>query len=105
MVAATAVIDEAAAAEIVGAVVSFATVTLTPAEVVVLPAASRATADNVWAPLAAVVVFQEREYGAAVSSVPRLAPFSLNWTPAIPTLSLALADTVTVFETVAPAAG
>jgi len=38
------------------AVLPLATVTVTPAEVPVLPDASRATADSVWAPLAAVVV-------------------------------------------------
>ena len=37
------------------------TVTLTGLEVVVLPAASRAIARRVWAPLVAVVVFQETE--------------------------------------------
>jgi flavin reductase (DIM6/NTAB) family NADH-FMN oxidoreductase RutF len=47
--------------ETVGAVVSpFDTVTLTPPLVVVLPAASRATAVSVWEPSATVVVLQER---------------------------------------------
>lgn len=41
-----------------GAGVVFATVTVTGDEVVVLPAASRATAVSACAPLAAVVVFQ-----------------------------------------------
>src|SRR3989475_7025235 len=81
------------------------TVTLTAAAVAVLPAASRATAVRVCAPLLAVVVVQERVYGAVVSSAPRLAPSSLNCTPATPTLSVALAETVTVPATVAPAAG
>ena len=40
-----------------------------------------------------------------MSSAPRLFPSSLNWTPTTPTLSEALADTVTPPETVAPAAG
>src|SRR5438128_1534497 len=44
-------------------------------------------------------------YGAVVSSVPRLAPSSLNCTPTTPTLSEAVAETVTVPETVAPLAG
>ena len=44
-----------------GGVVSFDTVTVTPAEVVTLPAASRATAVSVWEPLLAVVVFQDTE--------------------------------------------
>ena len=37
------------------------TVTLTPALVVVFPAASRATAVSVWRPLVAVVLFQATE--------------------------------------------
>ena len=37
----------------------FTTVTLTALEVAVLPAASRATAVKLWAPLLAVVVFHE----------------------------------------------
>ena len=46
------------------------------------------------------------EYGADVSSVPRFAPSSLNCTPARPTLSDAVAETVTELpETVDPAAG
>src|SRR6059036_2072118 len=85
--------------------VALATVTLIPAEVVLLPAASRATAVRVWAALVAVVVFQERVYGAVVISAPRLAPSSLNWTPTTPTLSVALAETVTVPVTVAPLDG
>ena len=48
---------------------------------------------------------QAIEYGAAVFSVPRLTPSSLNCTPATPTLSLAVAVTVTVDDTLAPAAG
>src|SRR5439155_13299155 len=75
---------------------AFETVTVTAADVVVLPAASRARAVSVWLPLLAVVVFHETEYGAAVSSAPRLLPSNRNWTPATPTLSLALADTATV---------
>src|SRR5688572_9375403 len=81
------------------------TVTVTPAEVRVLPAASRATAVIVWLPLVAVVVFHDVAYGAVVSSAPRLFPSSLNWTPTTPTLSLALADAVIVPDTVAPPAG
>ena len=38
---------------------SLSTVTVTGAEVVVLPAASRATAVSVWVPLATVVVFHD----------------------------------------------
>ena len=51
------------------------------------------------------MVFHERVYGAVVSSAPRLAPSSLNWTPATPTLSVALAETMIVPDTVAPEAG
>jgi hypothetical protein len=88
----------------VGAVVSD-TVTLTEDEVPVLFAASRATALRVWVPTEAVAVFHATEYGAVVSSAPRLAPSSRNWTPVTPTLSEALAETVIVPETVAPALG
>jgi hypothetical protein len=81
-------------------------VTLTEEEVLVLLAASRATAVKVWTlPLAAVVVSHVTEYGGVVSSVPRGAPSSWNRTPATPTLSEALADTVVVRDTVAPEAG
>src|SRR5437899_1074844 len=48
------------------------TLTVTPAEVVRLPAASRATALKVCEPLATAVVLKEAEYGAALSSVRRL---------------------------------
>src|SRR5206468_2050332 len=65
----------------------------------------RATAVNVWLPFVAVVVSHDTEYGDAESSAPRVAPSSLNWTPATPTLSLAVALTVTVLDTVAFAAG
>src|SRR5258706_4633257 len=81
------------------------TVTVTSAEVVLLPAASRATAVRVCVPLLAEVVSQDTEYGAAVSSTPRLIPSSLNCTPTTPTLSEALAVTLVVPKTVAPEAG
>src|SRR5439155_16678936 len=71
-------------------------VTLTAAEVVVFPAASRATAVRVCAPLLAVAVFHESAYGAVVTSAPRGAPSSWNCTPTTRTLSVALAATVTV---------
>src|SRR3989442_613895 len=89
--------------EIVGGVLS--TVTLTAAAVAVWPAASRATAVKVWEPLAARVVSQEMAYGAAVTSAARLAPSSVNCTPATPTLSEAVAETEIVPETVEPADG
>ena len=50
-------------------------------------------------------MFQLVLYGAAVSSAPRFAPSSLNCTPTTPTLSDAVAETVTVPETVLPSAG
>jgi hypothetical protein len=81
------------------------TVTVTGAEVLELPAASRAIAVMVCEPLAAPVVFQETEYGALVSSAPKLMPSILNCTPTTPTLSEALAVKLVVPETVAPAAG
>src|SRR2546426_2492693 len=85
--------------------VLFATVTVTAAAVVVLPAASRATAVSVCDALLAVVVSHAIAYGAVVSSTPTLAPSRRNWTPTTPTLSDALALIVVVPETVAPPAG
>ena len=70
-----------------------------------LPAASRARACSVCTPFDADVVSHVMEYGAVVSSAPRLAPSSRNWTPATPTLSVAVAETVTFPETTVPAAG
>src|SRR5439155_25335475 len=84
---------------------ALSTVTLTTLAGAVLPAASRAMAVKLWEPLATRVVFQEIAYGAAVTSAPRFAPSSLNCTPTTPTLSVALAETVTVPATVTPAAG
>src|SRR3989338_451168 len=93
-------------------VVVFDTVTLLITLHLVFPAASRATALRVWVPLVAVVEFHAREYGDVVSSAPTLAPSTLNCTPATPLTcpepvegSDALADRVTVPETVAPSAG
>src|SRR5205814_221915 len=88
----------------VGGVVSgggpFETLTVTGAEVVRLPAASRATAVKVCEPLLAVVVSTDTEYGAVVSSAAIGAPSAKNCTPATPTLSEAFAATVIVPETV-----
>src|SRR2546425_6341288 len=103
MVAELEVIPEALILEITGGALS--TVTLTAAAVAVLPAASRATAVRLCAPLLAAVVAHEMAYGAEVSSAPRFAPSSLNWTPTTPTLSVALAETVIVPATVAAAIG
>src|ERR1043166_1231492 len=93
--------------ETVGGVVStLKTVTLTGADVVRLPAESRATAVSTWVPFDVRFEFQLMLYGLVVSSAPRLAPSILNWTPAMPRLSLAVADTVTALpETLAPLAG
>src|SRR5207248_10821068 len=101
IVAADGVIDLARAPEMTGGVTSLPIVTLTPALVVRLPAASRATAESVWLPLAAVVVFHGVEYGAAITSAPRFAPSSLNCTPTTATLSVAAATTETVPDTLA----
>ena len=48
---------------------------------------------------------QETVYGELMSSAPRLAPSSLNCTPATATSSVAVAVTATVPETVEPPAG
>ncbi len=48
-----------------------------------LRAASRATAVSVCVPSGTVIVFHEMEYGAVVSSAPRLAPSTLNCTPGV----------------------
>src|SRR5438445_11133663 len=82
-----------------------ATLTLTAADTLLLPAASRATVVRPCVPSEAVVVSQEIEYGPVASSAPRLAPSSLNCTPTTPTLSLAFAVTRTVPDTLAFAAG
>src|SRR5476649_2761501 len=89
-----------------GGAAAFEEVTVIDVAVAVLPAASRATAVSAWSPFAVVVESQLIEYGALVSSTPRLAPSSLNWTPATATLSAAPAESATAApETVAPAAG
>jgi hypothetical protein len=81
------------------------TVTVNAADVRELPAASRATAVNVWLPFDADVVFHAAEYGLIVSSAPAFTPSTLNCTPMTRTLSDALAVIVTVAETVDPLAG
>src|SRR5687768_6528576 len=88
----------------VGAVLSLATVTVTGAEVVRLPAASRATAVSVCDPFVAVFVFHGAEYGAVVSSVPAV-PSTKNCTPVTAVSSAALAVTVIVPDTVSPETG
>src|SRR5438128_8342752 len=81
------------------------TVTETVALVVLLPAASRARADRAWAPLEALAVFHDTEKVGPDCSAPNAAPSSRNCTPATPTLSEAVAVTVTTPDTVAPALG
>src|SRR4030095_12324802 len=89
-----------------GAEVVLLTVTGTAALVVVRLDESRATAVRLCEPFATPVVFQVTEEGEApVTSLPRLAPSSLNCTPATATLSLAVAVTVMEPLTVALAAG
>ena len=78
-------------------------ITLTVADNVWFPAASLATAERLHDPFGRDVVSQEMTYGAVVISGPRLAPFTLNCTPATATLSNAEAETVVIPETVAPA--
>ena len=60
---------------------AFDTVTVTPADVVVLPAASRATAVSVCDPSVTVVVSQLIEYGDIVSAAPTCTPSTKNRTP------------------------
>src|SRR2546422_114623 len=90
------------AAWLIVTVGGLATLTVTGSDVHVV-SRSRATAVRVWEPLLVVVVSQETEYGAEVSSAPRLLPSSLNWTPW--TVREALAVTATVPLTVDPEAG
>lgn len=74
-------------------------------EVARFPAASRATAESWYVPFAMLTVLQEPEYGDEVSSEPMRAFPSLNWTPETPTLSEAVAERVTVPESVELFAG
>ena len=82
----------------------FSTVTVPSADAV-RPAASRATAVTECAPSATFVVSHEATYGALMSSAPSWTPSTKNFTPATPTLSEALAETLITPETVAPSAG
>ena len=77
----------------------------TAALVALFPAVSTTTAVRLCLPFTNVVVFNDCEYGAAATAVPRFVPSTWNCTLATPTLSLALAETVTVPATVAPLAG
>src|SRR4051812_26938565 len=78
----------------------FATFTTTAADVVTLPAASRATAVKVCVPSAASLESHDASNGAAESSAPTCVGPSKNLTPATPTLSAAAAVIVTIPETV-----
>ncbi len=83
----------------------FATLTVTGADVVRLPAASRARAVSVCAPFETVRVSQASPYGASKSSAPLATPSTKNCTPTTPTLSLASAMTLTMSPTWALRAG
>ncbi len=69
------------------------------------PAASRAVAVNEYCPGATPVVSQETEYVLVVSSAPKLVPLRWNCTPTTPTLSVAVAGSVTIPDTVLPLEG
>src|SRR3954447_4001291 len=84
---------------------TLATETDTDAEVVVLPASSRAIAVSMCAPLALAAVFHCIVYGGAVSSGPKASPSSRNCTPTTATLSDAVEESAIVPLTLAPFAG
>ena len=88
-----------------GGAVGLEILTVTDEEVVVFPAASRAVGVIVYEPLGTVVVSQESEKGAVVSSAPKFFPFSWNWMPTTPILSVAVATISTVPERVLPLVG
>ena len=99
---------EAWTSDMTGAVTSavvLETLTDMAKEVFRLPAASLAVAVREWEPFATPVVSHWPEYGAVVSSEPRLTLSSLNWTPMTPTLSEAEAAIWAVFDMVAPLPG
>src|SRR5947208_3527209 len=75
-----------------------------PCALAEVPTRSTAWAVSVCAAFV-VVVSQRIEYGGGVTAAPSLTPSTLNCTRAMPTLSDAVADTVIVPATVAPAAG
>ena len=72
------------------------TVTLTPADVPVLPAASEASAVTVCDPALAVRVSHEAWKGGAVTGAPTAWPSTLNCTRVTPTLSDAVAPSWTM---------
>lgn len=70
--------------EVVGGVTGLVRVMLTGVDVERFPAMSLATASIWYVPVGREEASQVMEYGGVVSSLPRLALFSLNWTPWIP---------------------
>ena len=102
----TVALFEGEVIETVGGVVSeLSTATFTLALVVAFPAASFATAVNVWLPFETDAVLHEKLYGELVSADPTFVPSTFNCTLATPTLSEAVAFTVIVPLTVALLAG
>src|SRR5215217_6819429 len=83
---------------------ALALVTVTVVLVVALPMRSYALAVTAWLPLATAAEFHVAEYGDVVA-VPTMLPSTRNSTRPMPVLSAALAVSVTVPETVAPAVG
>src|SRR5688572_1970168 len=84
---------------------AFATVTVTGADVLLLPVASRAIAVSVCCPSATSDVFQLTPKGEIVSGDPSGPPSTKKVTAATPVSSEALALTGTVPDTVAPPVG
>ena len=82
-----------------------ARVTCTGSDDVILPAASRAIAVKVYCPGVTPVVSQDTAKGFVVSSAPRFAPLSWNWTPTTPILSVAVPVRVTRPVRVVPVVG
>ena len=97
-----------AVTDTVGAAAVLLTVTVTAAEVPVVPAESVATAVMVWVPFVRVVLLKVVVYGAVVNADPTDVPSTLNCTLAIvnPVAAVALAVSVTLDpDIVAPLTG
>src|ERR1700722_17741280 len=107
MVRLTVVPLAGAVIETVGGVVSteFCTVTEMEGLVPTFPFASLAFARSVWVPFADFVVSQTYLYGEAVNGLPTTVPSSWNCKLAAPTLSVTVAETVTLPDALAPTAG
>src|SRR5436305_5551476 len=82
----------------------FVTITVTDVVVVLFPAVSTARAATVWLPSGTDVESQLNEYGVVVA-VPTTLPSTKKSTWSTATLSLAVADSVTVPAAVEPALG